>query len=163
MGKTMSALESLIAASGESHLSESLSFELPPTSSAIVDKQTSCRAYPTSASTLTPTGTKTLRIRFGGDSFVNPSTIRLRYTIQNLDNTPATGNANSGSVPTGNSGLDLSPVSGPWCVWGLVRVLCNGCEVDNIPLFGRMAEQFGWRLLTQEQQFSEAMYGWHSS
>ena len=159
----MSALEALVSASGEANLSESLSFELPATSSAIVDRQFSCRAYPTSASTLTPTGTRTCRIRLGGDSFVMPSSLRLRYTIQNLDATPASGNASSASVPSGGVGLDLSPVSGPWCVWSLVRVLANGVEIDNVPQMGGMQEQFGWRLLTQEQQVSEAMFGWHSS
>ena len=159
----MSALEALVSASGEANLSESLSFELPATSSAIVDRQFSCRAYPTSASTLTPTGTRTCRIRLGGDAMVAPSSIRLRYTIQNLDTTPVSGATNSASVPSGGVGLDLAPVSGPWCVWSLVRVLANGVEVDNIPQYGRMHEQFAWRLLTQEQQLSEAMYGWHSS
>ena len=142
----MSALESLIAASGESNLQDGLDFSLPPSSTAIVDKQTSCRAYPTSASSLSPTGTRTCRIRLGGDSFVDPSTVRLRYTIVNND-----------------SAKKLAPISGPWACWSLVRELVNGVESANIPIYGRLHEQFGWRLLTTEQQHSEAMYGWHSS
>ena len=145
----MSALESLLAASGEADLSESLTFDLAPSSTAIVDCQTSCRAYPTSSSTLSLSGTRTLRIRLGGDSFVDPRSIRLRYTITNTDATAGTT-------------LDLAPISGPWCVWGLFRCLVNGVEVDNFQ-YNRMHELFGWRMLTMEQQYSEAVYGWHSS
>ena len=159
----MSALEAVISAGGEAELGSLFSYDLNPASTAVVARKQGCRAYPTSASTLTPTGTRTCRIRLGGDAFVSPSSLRLRYTLTNLDTTPLSGATNSASVPSGGLGLDLAPVSGPWCVWSLVRVMANAVEIDNIPQYGRMHELMAWRLLTQEQQFTEAMYGWHSS
>jgi hypothetical protein len=72
----MSSLESLISTAGEAPLLDSLSFVLPPASTSVVDRRQHVRAYPTSASTLSPTGTRTCRIRLGGDDFVDSSTIR---------------------------------------------------------------------------------------
>mgnify|MGYP003340284398 CR=1 FL=1 len=69
----MSALEAQIAASGEAPLTTALDFTLPASSTAIVDRKQHCRAYPTSASTLTYNGTRTVRIRLGGDDFVDPA------------------------------------------------------------------------------------------
>ena len=142
----MSALEALIAASGEANLLQSLSFDLPPATTAIVDRKQGCRAYPTSASTLVPNGTKTCRIRLGGNEFVDPSTIRLQYTLTNTD-----------------ASKILCPAVGPWGPWGLVRLLSNGVELDNIPAMNRFMELHAWRLLTTEQQAAEGVYGWHSA
>jgi hypothetical protein len=142
----MSALEAVIAASGEADLLQSLSFDLPPATTAIVDRKQGCRAYPTSASTLVPNGTKSCRIRLGGNDFVDPSTIRLQYTLTNTDATKI-----------------LCPAVGPWGPFGLVRLLSNGCETDNFPAYNRFHELHGWRLLTTEQQAAEAVYGWHSA
>ena len=74
----MSALESLIATAGEAPLQYFLDFSLPPSSTAVVDRHQHVKAYPTSASTLTPTGTRTFRIRLGGDDFIDPMSIRLQ-------------------------------------------------------------------------------------
>jgi len=66
---------------------DSLDFSLPPASTVVIDRRQHCRAYPTSASTLTPTGTRTCRIRLGGDDFVDPHSVRLQFTIKNEDGT----------------------------------------------------------------------------
>ena len=99
----MSALESLILTSGEAPLLDSLDFSLPPSSTAVVDRRQHVKAYPTSASSLTPTATRTFRIRLGGDDFIDPSSIRLQYTVRNLDGTNA-----------------LARLTGPWGLWSLV-------------------------------------------
>jgi hypothetical protein len=142
----MSALEAVIAASGEADLLQGLSFDLPPATTAIVDRKQGCRAYPTSASTLVPNGTKSCRIRLGGNDFVDPSTIRLQYNLTNTD-----------------ASKILCPAVGPWGPFGLVRLLSSGCEVDNLPAYNRFHELHGWRLMTTEQQAAEAVYGWHSA
>ena len=135
----MSALESLIATGGEAPMLDSLDFTLPPASTACVDRRQHVRAYPTSASTLTPTGTRTMRIRLGGDDFVDASSIRLMFTINNKDTTNP-----------------LVPLCGPWGAWSQVYLRSNGVECDNIPFYGRLHQQYGWNQLSQEQQFGEA-------
>ena len=135
----MSSLESLISTAGEAPLLDSLSFVLPPASTSVVDRRQHVRAYPTSASTLTPNGTRTCRIRLGGDDFVDSSSIRLVYTINNLDGTNA-----------------LTPLTGPWGCFSQVYLRSNGVELDNLQNYGRFAQQFGWNHLSQSEQFGEA-------
>ena len=109
----MSALESLIATAGEAPIHSSLDFTLPPASTAIVDRDQHCRAYPTSASTLTPTGTRTARLRLGSDDFVVMSSVRIMYTIKEE------------GAATGKS---LKPYTGPWGCLGQVFLRSNGVE-----------------------------------
>ena len=142
----MSALESLIAAGGEAPLLESLTYDIPPASSAVTMRKQGVRAYPTSASTLSPAGVRTVRIRLGGNDWFDPASLRLVYTIQNTD-----ANAN------------LCPSCGPWGPFGLVRLLSGGVELDNIPMYHRHHELHGWRLSTMEEQAKEGVFGWASA
>ena len=121
---------------------DSLSFDLPPASTAVVDRKQGCRAYPSSASTLSSTGTKTCRIRLGGNDFVNPESVRLQFQITNK-----------------SGALVLYPASGPWGVWSTVRLLSGGVEVDNIGCYARHHDLHGLQLCTGEQQWTEAIYG----
>ena len=139
----MSALESLISSGGEANLLDSLSFDLPPASTAVVDRKQGCRAYPSSASTLSATGTKTCRIRLGGNDFVNPESVRLQFQITNAS----------------TNGTPLYPASGPHGVWAQVRLLSGGVEIDNIGCYARHHDLHGMQLLTSEQQWTEAIYG----
>ena len=134
----MAALEALISTSGEAPLLSSLDFTLPPASTAIVDRRQHVRAYPTSASTLTPTGTRTCRIRLGGDAMVDASSIRIQYQI-----------TKGGVGP-------LVPLAGPWGAFSQVYLRSNGVELDNIPQYGRFHRQYGWNQLSQVEQFGEA-------
>ena len=122
----MSALESLIATGGEAPMLDSLDFTLPPASTAVVDRRQHVRAYPTSASTLSPGGTRTVRLRLGGDDFVDASSIRIMFTINNLD-----------------SAKPLIPLTGPWGLWSQAYLRSNGVELDNIPSYGRFHQQYG--------------------
>ena len=87
MSKAMSSLESLLSTSGEAPMLDSLDFTLPPASTACVDRRQHVRAYPTSASTLSPNGTRTVRIRLGGDDFIDSHSVRIMYTINELSGT----------------------------------------------------------------------------
>ena len=144
----MTSLDSMIATAGEAPLANSLDFSLPPASTAIVDRRQHKRAFPTSASTISYTqGTKTVRLRLGGDCFVDPHSIRLMFTIRNGDATNA-----------------LSFQQGPWGAWGQVYLRSSGVEIDNILAYGRHHQQFMWNNLSQAEQFGEAgITGLHGS
>ena len=120
---------------------DSLDYTLPPASTAVVDRRQIVRAYPTSASTLSPTGTRTVRIRLGGDDFVDASSVRIQYTINET---------------AGISGKKLVPFAGPWGAWSQVYLRSNGVELDNIPQYGRFHQQYGWNQLGMLEQFGEA-------
>ena len=143
----MSGLESLIAASGEAPIHSGLDFTLPPASTAVTDRKQHVRAYPTSASSLSINGTRTVRIRLGGDDFIDPSSIRVLFTINNTDGTNT-----------------LRPVSGPWGVWQQVFCRSGGVELDNIPYYNRFHQQFGWNQLSMQEQFGDVgIQGMHAT
>ena len=125
---------------------DSMNFDIPPASTVVVDRKQGVRAFPTSASSLQIGGTRTCRIRLGGNDWVHPDSVRLQFVVNNL----------SATKP-------LKPACGPWGVWGQVRLLSGGNELDNLPIYARFHELHGWRLLTQEQQYAEAVYGWGGS
>ena len=142
----MSSLDSLIAQAGEAPLSAGLNYELPQTNTSVTSRKQHIRAYPTSASSLTPGGTKTARIRLGGDDFLDTSSVRLMYTIAN------------------KSQQALKPLGGPWGTWAQVFLRSNGVEMDNQPNYGRFAQQFLWDYLSQAEQYAEAgLCGMHGS
>ena len=135
----MSQLESVLAVAGEAPGMLELDYTLPPSNTAIVDRKQHLRAYPTSSSTLTPGGNRVCRIRLGGDDFVDSSSVRLMYTITNLD----------GTNP-------LTPLCGPWGMWSQLYLRSNGVEIDNIPHFGRFCEMHAFKLLPFADQWAES-------
>jgi len=145
----MSALESMIASAlgGEAPMLQALSYELPAPSTAIVDRKQHVRAYPSSASSLSSTGTKTCRIRTGGEDFVDGSSLRVQYTITNL-----------------TADKYVRPVTGPWALWQQVYCRSAGTELDNIGHYGRWHNQHGWLHLDRESQWGSAgIEGFHVS
>ncbi len=127
---TMSQLESVLAVAGEAPAMSELSYTLPASNTAIVDRKQHLRAYPTSSSTLSPTTNRHFRIRVGGDDFVDSSSVRLMYAIENLDGT--------------NS---IKPLTGPWSMWSQLYLRSNGVELDNVPRDGRYHEYHGFKVL----------------
>lgn len=137
----MSALESVLASAGEAPILPQLDYNLIPTSSAVVDRKNFVVAYPQSASTISLTGGqgKECRIRLGGDNHIDASSVRLMFTINNRSTTAS-----------------LQPYQGPWTCWGRVRLLSQGREIENIPLYGRHHELFGYQLQTFQDQWAES-------
>ena len=112
---------------GEAPMRPALMYELPAPSTDVTDRKQHVRFYPSSASSLSLTGTKTCRIRIGGEDFIDPSSIRLQYTIT----------ADDGLVRA------LIPLTGPWGCWSQVYCRSNGVELDNIPNYNRHHQSFG--------------------
>ena len=143
----MSALESMIAShpSGEASVHPALAYELPAPSTAVVDRKQSCRAYPSSASSLSFGGTRTVRVRIGGEDFIDPSSLRIMFTIKN-ETTGA-----------------LRPYVGPWGVWQQAYLRSNGVELDNIGYYNRFHTQYGFNQLQREEQLAVGNEGLGSS
>jgi hypothetical protein len=132
----MSQLESLIATAGEGPLGSELTYALAPANTTVVDRKTHVRAYPTSASTLSPTGTKTCRLRLGGDDFVDASSVRLQFTINNLDGSNK-----------------LVPTTGGWGCIQQLFLRSGGTELSNIQYYNRFHTQFLFNQITQAEQW----------
>ena len=92
-------------------------------------------------------GLESVRIRIGGDSFCDSSSIRLSFIITNND-----------------TGKSLKFFSGPWGAWGMVRLLSQETEIERLDLYGRHHEVFGFQLLPFQEQWTEAaVCGLHGS
>ena len=117
----------------------SLDFTLPPNSTAVIDRKQHKRAYPSSANTLSLTGTKSCRIRLGGEEFIDPKSVRLMFKITEKGGAAA-----------------LTPLTGPWGCWGQVFLRSGGTQLDDCQAYGRMHQQFLWSHLSQDQQYGEA-------
>ena len=136
----------MIASRPDAGLLPGFDYTIIPSSSSVVDRKQGVPAFPTSASTLSPTGTRTARIRIGGDSFCDSSSVRLSFTIVNKEN------------------KSILPYTGPWGCFGTVRLLSNGTEIERVDMYGRHHELFGLQLLPLNDQWSEAaVCGLHGS
>ena len=88
-----------------------------------------------------------MRLRLGGDDFIDPQSVRLQFTIVNNDTT-----------------LALRTTGGPWCFWSQVYLRSGGVELDNIPNYGRFHSQYLWNHLSMQEQYGEAgITGLHGS
>ena len=134
----MSQVESLIAAARDPGLHPGFVYDIVPTSSAIVDRKQGVPAYPTSATSLSQTGTRNCRIVIGSDGFCDASSVRLVFTINNHDTTRR-----------------LKFWSGAHGAWSSVRLLSQGTEIERIDNYGRHHEVFAFKLLPFQDQWAE--------
>ena len=137
----MSSLDALISVAGEAPMLNSLDYRLMPSSTAVVARKQHCRAYPTSASTLTPAQNRTFRIRLGGDSYVDPQSIRLQYQIRET---------------SGVANATLQPLTGAYGMWSQLYLRSGGTELQNTPQYGRFHAQYGFNQLSFAEQWGEA-------
>ena len=88
-------------------VSSGLSFCLEPGASYIVDRR-SVTWYASGAQTyVSGQGARVIRIALNGDGWIDPSTVRLNYTLNNTTTT---------------AGVMLRPIGGPWSLFSRLRV-----------------------------------------
>jgi hypothetical protein len=107
----MSALESLIATSGEAPMLDSLDFTLPPASTAVVDRRQHMRAYPTSASTLFPSGR--VRLRLGVATSAAASSFSGHHESSTAAGLPSTPFHSIASFPNRGSSETIAAATSP--------------------------------------------------
>jgi hypothetical protein len=73
-------------------------------------------------------GVKVIKINLTGSDWLDPSTVRFMFTI------------NNGSAPT--SGQYLRVLGGPWSFFRRLRVLCGGTVIEDIDYYSRAHEMF---------------------
>jgi len=113
------------AQSVEDSLIDSLSFKLRPGASYVTSRR-SVTFFPQGGNDYKPNGVKVIKIGLNGDQWLDPGTVKLFFTVQNLSTT-----------------LELqTKVPGPWCFFRRVRVLCGGQIVEDIDDYNRVHHQF---------------------
>ena len=109
----------------EDKLIDGLSFKLNPGASYVVDRR-SVTFHPQGSNIYKPgAGTKLIRIVLTGDNWLDPSTFRVMFDVNNDEQTP---------------GKALRPLGGPWCFFRRMRVLCAGQLVEDIMDYNRIHE-----------------------
>ena len=109
----------------EDYLIDSFHLKIPPGASYDTDLRSV--SYFTAGSSIyqAVAGTKIARINLAGDGWLDPSTIRLHYTLVNTDS---------------NALRYLRTTGGPWSFFTRVRCLTGGTLVDNVDYYSRVHE-----------------------
>ena len=113
-----------MASSVEDYLIEGLSFKLNPGASYVTDRRSV--SYYTAGSNIyqSGSGARVIRINLTGEGWLDPSTVRLSYTLVN----------NEGASKV------LRPLSGPWSFFRRARCLVGGAIVDDVDYYNRVHE-----------------------
>ena len=114
------------AQSVEDLLIDGLSFKLRSGASYITNRR-SVSYYPQGGNSYSPNGVKVIRLQLTGDSWLDPSTLRVNFTL-----------VNDGS----SAAQKLYPVSGPWSFFRRLRVLAGGQLIEDIDYYNRVHEMF---------------------
>jgi hypothetical protein len=120
------------AQSVEDYLIEGLSFKLAPGASYITNRR-SVSFFPQGGNSYSSSGVKVARIALTGDGWLDPSTVRLMYDLNNI------------TTDTTNNGIGdkiLRPVGGPWSFFRRMRVLAGGTIIEDIDNYARTHQQF---------------------
>ena len=114
-----------MASSVEDYLIEGLSFKLNPGASYVTERRSV--SYFTAGSNIyqSGSGARVMRINLTGEAWLDPSTVRLTYTLVNSD---------------GTASKVLRPISGPWCFFRRARCLVGGAIVDDVDYYNRVHE-----------------------
>ena len=114
-----------MASSVEDYLIEGLSFKLNPRASYVTDRRSVSFFNAGSDIYQSGSGARVIRINLTGEGWLDPSTVRLSYTLVNNETTAA---------------KILRPISGPWSFFRPARCLLGGAIVDDIDYYKRVHE-----------------------
>ena len=105
------------AAAVEDHLIDSLQFNLRPGAIYVTGRR-SVTFHPQGGNDYKPNGVRVIKVNMTSDQWLDPSTVKLFFTVQNLNTT-------SGLRPK---------VPGPWCFSRRVRALVAGQVAEDIDI-----------------------------
>jgi hypothetical protein len=115
------------AQSADNILLEGLSFKLPPTADYVTNRR-SVTFMPQGGNEYSTTGVKVIKVNLTGNEWLDPSTVRFMFTINNTNATTAN---------------MLRVLGGPWSFFRRVRILAgNGTIVEDIDGYNRVHEMF---------------------
>ena len=124
---------------GAQSLADSLSFKVQPAGSYVVDRR-SVSFFPTGGNEYTPNGVRVIKISLNGDPWLDPSTVKLFYTITNTTNIadPSIENPTEKKKPELYTNRLMPAASGPWIFFRRMRVMCGGQIIEDIDHYNRV-------------------------
>jgi len=138
----------------EDQLIDGLQYRLPAGASYITERK-SVSFFPHGGNDYKPSGVKVIKFVLTGNDWLDPSTVKFQFQV---NSTAAAGNTIT--LPTGGSvNLPLLlPLSGPFCFFRRMRVLCQGQTVEDIDIYNRVHSMFH-RLTAKHVKDNEAVEG----
>ena len=120
------------ASSVEDKLIEGLTFKLEAGASYINERRF-CTYHPQGSNIYSPaSGSKLIKINLTGQDWMDANTFRVAFDL-----------VNDGAVnPLTGVTQYLRPLSGPWCFFRRVRLMCAGQVVEDIDYYNRCHELF---------------------
>ena len=113
-----------MANSVEDYLIDGLSFKLSPGASYVAERR-SVSYFPSGSNIYqSGSGARVIRVNLTGEGWLDPSTVRLTYTLVN----------------NGTGAQVLRPLSGSWSFFRRARCLVGGAIVDDIDYYNRVHE-----------------------
>ena len=114
------------AQSAEDYLIEGLSFKLAPGASYVTNRR-SVTFYPQGGNSYSPNGVKVIRLALTGEGWLDPSTVRVMFDLNNTA-----------------SGTEkyLKTIGGPWSFFRRMRLLANGVVIEDIDNYARTHQMF---------------------
>ena len=126
------------AQSVEDNLIDSLSFKLRPGASYVTDRR-SVSFFTQGGNDYQPNGVKVIKIMLNGDSWLDPSTVKL---FMDVTNTTSLGSNNK-----------LKPkLDGAWGFFKRMRILCAGQIIEDVDEFNRLSEMYHMMKPTNKRQ-----------
>ncbi len=83
----MSALESLVASFGQAPMLDSLSLEIPQSSTAVIDEKQGMRPYPTLLLLCNLVALARVEFGWGGNARLHADSVRLQFVVKHLSTT----------------------------------------------------------------------------
>ena len=130
--------------SQEDHLIEGLSFKFKPGASYVTQRD-SVSYFPSGGNQYTPAGVKVVKIALSGDNWLDPSTVKIMFTLNNRDGTDV-----------------LEPLTGPWGFFRRYRLIAGGQTVIDIDNYNRTYEMFHM-MLPAEKRINDSIEGFEIS
>jgi hypothetical protein len=115
------------AQAAEDYLIEGLSFKLPPGAS-YVNTRRSVSFYPQGGNSYSSNGVKVIRVALTGDGWLDPSTLRVMFDLNNV------------STTTGIK--ELRFISQGWSFFRRMRLLAGGTIIEDIDNYNRTHQMF---------------------
>ena len=122
----------MVISGGEDSLLESLSFDLPATTSYVQNRRL-VSYYPSGSSTFSPDGVRVCRFTLGGEGWLDPASLRISAKLANTHASAA-----------------LILADGPHVLFSRMRLWIGGTLVEDIDSYGRSHQLFRRLLMPSE-------------
>ena len=107
-------------------LVDSFNFKLNPSATYVTERR-NCTFFSQGSNTYSPSGVRVLKFNLSSNGWLDPSSVRIMYTLVNEDTNPD---------------HYLRPVSGPWSLFRRLRITCQGVTIEDIDQFDKISHMF---------------------